>query len=209
MKALIACLVWMFTVSCSEALAAELQVSVRDASGHPVKDAVISFSPEQGAAIPSDLKEKPYVMAQMGMQFSPHVLIVPQGASVAFPNQDKVSHHVYSFSTTHKFQFPLYGPKLSRSERFDATGTVALGCNIHDSMRGYIRIVDTPYFALSDAAGKVTLKGVPEAKGRLEGWHPLLTAPGNLLSQSVTPQGILAVTLSMKLRREAVASEGY
>ena len=87
------------------------------------------------------------------MKFAPHVLAVPEGATVNFPNQDRVNHHVYSFSKVQPFQFPLYGQGKTRSMKFDHAGTVAVACNIHDSMSAYIRIVDTPYFAMTDASG--------------------------------------------------------
>jgi plastocyanin len=191
------------------AQAGELKLTLRDSSGKPVKDAVVSFAPDQGAEIGLDLKQKAYVMAQQGMNFAPHVLVVPKGASVQFPNRDTVSHHVYSFSPVHNFQLPLYGPRVTRSERFDKLGTVALGCNIHDSMSAYIRVVDTPYFALSDASGVIVLSGLPETKGRLDVWHPLQSTPDNLISKSLTPAATVSLNLTLKLRRLAKVSEAY
>ena len=190
------------------AAGADLKISLHDAAGKPVKEAVVSFTPDQGAEIGAHLKQKPYIMAQQGLNFAPHVLIIPKGAQVQFPNRDTVSHHVYSFSPVHAFQFPLYGPKLARSERFDKPGTVALGCNIHDSMSAYIRVVDTPYFALSDDSGTVTLTGLPQARGRLDIWQPLLATPENLVSQSVTPVG-QSLNLALKMRRPAKVPEAY
>ena len=84
------------------------------------------------------------VMAQENISFSPHVLIVPVGATVAFPNHDRVRHHVYSVSKPKKFDIKLYGRDETRTEAFDKPGVVALGCNIHDQMSGFIIVVDTP-----------------------------------------------------------------
>ena len=63
---------------------------------------------------------------------------MPVGATVSFPNRDKVRHHVYSFSAAKKFDLKLYGRDETRSVVFDKPGVVALGCNIHDVMSGFI-----------------------------------------------------------------------
>jgi len=168
------------------ATAADLTVSVTDAGGKPVRDAVISFTPNGGAAIPPAQKSASYVMAQKGVQFTPFVLAVPVGATVSFPNQDRVNHHVYSFSPTQPFQLPLYGKGQTRNVTFTKPGTDALGCNIHDSMSAYIRIVATPFFATTDATGKVVLKGLPEGAGSLKVWQPLMDAPDHETGRSVT-----------------------
>ena len=77
-------------------------------------------------------------MDQRNRAFVPHVLIVPVGSSVTFPNGDSVSHQVYSFSPARKFQLPLYRGSPNPPVVFDRAGVVTLGCNIHDPMRGYI-----------------------------------------------------------------------
>ena len=47
-------------------------------------------------------------MDQVDRQFVPHVLVVPTGSKVSFPNSDSVSHQVYSFSPAKSFELPLY-----------------------------------------------------------------------------------------------------
>ena len=163
---------------CGHALAADLTVTVRDAAGRPVPDAVASFAPAGGVAPGAPIKF-PWAMnkAQENLQFSPFVLIVPVGSDVTFPNHDNVRHHVYSFSPTKRFELKLYGKEEARTVKFDKVGTVALGCNIHDHMVGFLRIVGTPYAAKTDAAGHAVLKDVPVGGGTLTVWHPYLKAP--------------------------------
>ena len=163
--------------------AAQLTVKIADAGGKPVRDAVVTFTPAGGAPIPADLKSGAYVMAQKNITFVPFVLAVPQGATVSFPNRDRVNHHVYSFSPAQPFQLPLYGTGQTRSVKFDHTGTIALGCNIHDTMSAYIRIVDTPYFATTGEDGKVVLKDVPAGGGTLSVWQPLMDSANHTVSQ--------------------------
>lgn len=194
----------------SAAGAADVTVTVSDAAGKPVSSAVITFTPEAGAAIPAGLKGGAYVMAQKGVQFQPFVLAVPVGATVAFPNQDRVNHHVYSFSPTQPFQLPLYGTGQTRSVTFTKVGTEALGCNIHDSMSAYIRIVSTPYFATTGATGKVVLKGVPEGAGSLKVWQPLMEAPDHETGRSFAVGKTNATqAFSVKVRQMMTMSGSY
>ena len=170
------------------AMAGDLVVKVTDAAGKPVRDAVVAFTPSGGASIGEDTRKGPFVMAQKNIHFSRFVLAVPMGATVSFPNQDRVNHHVFSFSPAGPFQLPLYGPGQTRSVKFDKEGTVALGCNIHDSMTAYIRVVATPYFATTGDDGKVTID-VPAGAGKIVVWQPLMDAPNHETDRAVTSSG--------------------
>lgn len=114
------------------------------------------------------------IMDQLNREFVPHVLVVPVGSTVSFPNSDKVRHEVYSFSPTHRFQLPLYSGKPYPPQRFDRVGLVTLGCNIHDWMLAYILVTDAEYFGSSDSAGRWSVRDVPPGRYRLEWWHPRL-----------------------------------
>ncbi len=105
---------------------------------------------------------------------------------MAFPNRDTVRHQVYSFSPAHPFELKLYSRDETRTVRFERVGVIALGCNIHDSMVGFIKVVDTPFAAKTDAQGRAALHGLPAGPGTLSIWHPYLKAPGNALSTLLT-----------------------
>jgi plastocyanin len=171
---------------CRPALAADIAVTVADKDGKPVANAVASFVPTGGAGSGAIKFPWAYSVAQRNIQFDPYVLIVPVGAEVSFPNEDKVRHHVYSFSPAKRFELKLYGREQKPALRFDKVGTVALGCNIHDSMIGYIRVVDTPYVAKTDAAGKAVLRDLPAGGGTLTLWQPDMRAADNQVSRKVT-----------------------
>lgn len=192
----------------SQAAAADLTVAVSDAGGKPVPNAVVTWIPAAGAAIPAAEKGKAFVMAQQNVQFTPYVLAVPAGATVSFPNKDRVNHHVYSFSPVQPFQFPLYGKGKSHTLKFDRPGTVALGCNIHDSMAAYIRVVNTPFYATTDGAGRVMLK-VPDGAGSLAVWHPGLDAPEHQTARALKLAGNSAQTFSVKVRQAAPTAGQY
>lgn len=191
----------------SVASAGNLSVQIVDAGGKPVRDAVVTFMPAGGGA-PG--RSGPYVMAQKNIKFAPFVLAVPQGATVSFPNQDRVNHHVYSFSPAQPFQLPLYGTGQTRTVRFDHAGTIALGCNIHDSMSAYIRVVDAPYFATTGEDGKVVLKDVPAGGGTLGVWQPLMDSANHAVAQSFSMgAGDAAQTVAVKVHAMAPMAGMY
>jgi hypothetical protein len=137
-------------------------------------------------------------MKQQNISFQPHVLIVPVGASVSFPNLDRVRHHVYSFSKPKKFEIKLYGQDETKTVLFDKPGVIALGCNIHDAMSGFIVAVDTPYAAKTDAAGHAVIADVPPGSVTLQVWHTLVRAPGNVTTQSAAlPAAGLSRTIAI------------
>jgi len=169
----------------TEASAADLTVMVRTAAGKPVRDAVVTVYPASGAAGPSRLSG-PYRMVQQNIAFDPFVMVAPVGAEVSFPNKDTVRHHVYSFSPAHPFELKLYGKDETRTVRFDKAGVIALGCNIHDQMVAFIKVVDTPYAAKTGEGGEVVLHGLPAGGATVHVWHPYMKSRGNEVVRTLT-----------------------
>ncbi len=110
-------------------------------------------------------------MDQMQREFTPSVLPIAVGTEVRFPNRDQIHHHVYSFSRTKSFELPLYKDEEAAPVLFDKSGIVKIGCNIHDWMTATIFVVPTPYFVLSDEAGRFHLKDLPAGNYPLAVWH--------------------------------------
>jgi hypothetical protein len=94
------------------------------------------------------------------------------GSRVRFPNHDSVRHQVYSFSAAKKFELPLYSGGAAPTVAFDTPGVVALGCNIHDWMVGYVYVSETPYFAKTDKDGTALLKDLPAGDYNVRVWQP-------------------------------------
>ncbi len=184
MRALLA--LFLLTLLPGTALAGDLTVAVRDAQGRPVRDAVVTVHPAAG--VPRGPIRFPWALriAQQDIQFQPYVLVVPVGGTVAFPNLDRVRHHVYSFSRGQRFEIELYGRDETRSHTFRTVGVAAIGCNIHDQMVGYIKVVDTPWAAKSGADGNVTLTNVPAGGATMRVWHPQLNVRGNETATAIT-----------------------
>ena len=179
-----------------------LAVAVKDDNGMPVRDAVVMVYPAAGISGGSYQFAGNGIMQQRNIQFDPGTLIVAKGTTVRFPNRDRVRHNVYSFSKAAKFTMKLYGKDQSRSQKFAIAGTVALGCNIHDEMQGFIKVVDTPFAAKTDHNGLLKIGGLPGGFARVKVWHPKNRVRGgeNGYSFSVGASGVTKKTVSLKLR---------
>jgi plastocyanin len=115
------------------------------------------------------------VMGQQKLAFNPHILVVQQGTTVEFLNNDAVQHNVFwpSISGIKKEGHNLgTWPKGDkRSFNFDRPGVVALLCNVHPEMSGYIIVSPTPYFSESDAEGNYKIDNVPDGRYNVVAWH--------------------------------------
>jgi plastocyanin len=188
-----------------QAWAGDLVLVVKDGSGRPVRDAVVTVYPALGAPKGPIRFAWPLVVAQQNIQFDPFVLVVPVGASVLFPNRDKVQHHVYSFSAGNKFELKLFGKDETRSVVFKAPGVAAIGCNIHDQMVGFVKVVDTPFAIKTGADGVATLSGLPGGAATVRVWHPYLRAPKNEISRTVSlGAGVLREAATVDIRAPAM-----
>jgi plastocyanin len=175
--------------------AAELAVTVSDPEGHGIADVAVIAEP---VVRPEHLArpEKHAIMDQHDLRFVPEVLVVQTGTFVDFPNTDQVLHQVYSFSRAKTFQLPLYAGRAHPPVQFDRAGVVTLGCNIHDSMIGYIYVTDSPYFGQTDDKGRIELHGMAAGEYTLIAWHPR-AAEANGLRQAVTLTAEQSASLSM------------
>src|SRR5246127_2367910 len=102
--------------------------------------------------------------------FTPHLLVVPMGSQVEFPNQDPFFHNVFSLFNGKRFDLGLYESGTSRAVRFDREGVSYIFCNIHPEMGAVVLALNTPYYAVSGAAGMVTIHNVPPGSYRLHLW---------------------------------------
>jgi plastocyanin len=187
---------------------ADIDVLVLDEDSVVVPDVAVYAEPlDETNRTPmahADMKH-PAVMDQIGTAFVPHILVVQTGTAVDFPNNDTVSHHVYSFSKAKTFALNLYRGDPHPPQVFDQAGLVVLGCNIHDSMLGFILVVDTPYFAKTDAHGAVNLHGLPEGDYRVKVWTPRTNERNQLPARTLTigssRQEALTFQFTSKLQR--------
>ena len=114
------------------------------------------------------------VVDQRKMAFMPHVVAVQQGTTVDFLNSDPVGHNVYwpSVSGNKKLAHNLgTWPKGEKKPfQFNDLGVASLLCNVHPEMSGYVVVVPTPYFAITDKDGNFEIKNIPAGKYTLKTW---------------------------------------
>ncbi|CCQ11249.1 Protein containing plastocyanin/azurin family domain [Pseudoalteromonas luteoviolacea B = ATCC 29581] len=173
-------------------------ITITDSDGKPLENAVVWLTPKETSAFANS---RHYEMGQKDRTFTPHILPVPKGASVDFPNFDDILHHVYSFSDTKPFELKLYRDKPHAPIQFETTGVVELGCNIHDWMLGYIVVVDSPYFALTNKQGIAQLT-LPAEDYQLAVWHERfadLNTPERLNWQSFDSETKLTYAIKQRL----------
>lgn len=160
-------------------------------NGKPAVEAVVSFKgdaparPIQGA-----------VMDQKGKRFIPHVLVVPVGTVVTFPNHDDVFHNVFAHFHAKRFDLGMYPQGAVKKQLFDKAGLIALFCNVHSEMSAFIMVVDTPFYAVTDSQGRFSIPNVPEGTYMVQGWHE----SGSKLTQKLQFGG--GSEIDLKLERK-------
>lgn len=148
-------------------------LQLASAAGHPsdASDVVVWLSPlDQKAPAPVDSAHPPQLV-QRNKAFEPHVLVVQAGTQVQFPNKDPFFHNVFSLFNGKRFDLGLYEAGSSKSVRFDRVGVSFLFCNIHEEMSAVIVAVDTPYFAISDRGGHISVPNVPDGRYEAHVWY--------------------------------------
>jgi plastocyanin len=128
---------------------------------------VVSLEGVPVAAPPTDRPK----IKQEDQQFVPRLTVIPKGATVEFPNQDKIFHNVFSVSEPAKFDLGLYKSGESKSVTFKRSGVVDVYCNIHPNMIAKVKVVDTPYYAVTAADGSFTIADVPPGTYPVAAWQ--------------------------------------
>jgi plastocyanin len=142
-------------------------------TAHPVPKAtmtaVIWLTAVDSGSIPSPAPSS-YTLAQKNKEFSPHLLIIPVGSTVQFPNQDPFFHNVFSLFDGRRFDLGLYEAGSTRSVRFTREGVSYVFCNIHPDMSAVILTLGSPYFAIAGENGNAVIRDVPSGQYRLHVW---------------------------------------
>jgi plastocyanin len=129
-------------------------------------------------------------LTQHNKSFEPHLLVVPVGAVVQFPNRDPFFHNVFSLFEGKRFDLGLYEAGSTRNVSFDRPGISYIFCNIHAEMGAVVIALETPYFAISNHKGEIVIPHVPVGRYMMKVWY-----------ETAEPQSLDAMT------REITVSE--
>jgi plastocyanin len=163
-----------------------------------VSETLVWLEPAGGKVV----KKSPqtYQMMTRGKMLVPHVLAIPAGSTVEFPNDDPISHNLFSLSSGNSFDLGLYRKGAGKSQKFDTPGLVNVYCNVHPNMSSVIQVMATPFYVFADAAGNYALTDVPPGKYRLVAWNEIggqMETPIEV-SAAGAVSGNLAVTLDSR-----------
>ena len=103
--------------------------------------------------------------------YAPHVVVVPVGSTVRFPNHDPFNHNVFSVSEPNTFDLGLYGRGEAKSWTFQQPGLVRVYCNVHPRMVAYVLVMANRLYAQPGQDGSFTIENVPPGRQRLHVWH--------------------------------------
>jgi len=167
---------WLAAPSPVRAAAVSGEVEItnsRDAAVRKRKDytgVVLWLEPVDRLA-PAPAPPKRVQMVQREKRFTPHILAIPVGSTVDFPNFDPIFHNAFSNFSGQPFDVGLYPPGSNRSVPFKTPGIVRVFCNIHPTMSAVIAVLSTPWFTVTPVSGKFTLANVPPGDYQLRIFH--------------------------------------
>jgi plastocyanin len=144
-------------------------------------------------------------LVQKNKSFHPHILVVPAGSMVEFPNRDPFFHNVFSLFEGKRFDLGLYEAGTSRMVKFDKPGISYIFCNIHPEMSAVVLTISTPFYALSNPDGQLSIAGVPYGRYILHVWSEGMgTENAQPLTRNVT---VAESTLSLGAVKVPEATE--
>jgi len=132
--------------------------------------AVVWLKPLQPVDPPAAEPHKPYTLLQKNRSFIPHLLVVPVGSNVEFPNEDPFYHNVFSLFDGKRFDLGLYEAGSTKTVTFSREGVSYIFCNIHPEMSAVVVALATPFFAIVDKQGAAEMHGVPAGDYELHVW---------------------------------------
>lgn len=176
-----------------------MQVFVQDAAGEALKDVVVYLKPLDGQQI--EKKSSKVVISQIGKSFTPYITVSQVNTAVDFVNQDDITHHIYSAGSDNKFSFKIRAGQTNSLSQFNQAAEVAMGCNIHDWMSGYLLVVDTPYFGKTDENGLANFYLPEKGKYEIVVWHPQMQSENNRMikEEMVQTDSIFTFRLTHKM----------
>jgi len=142
----------------------------QSAKSNRTEPAVVWLEPLAGTAIPAFPPRKGYTLLQKNRTFQPHLLVIPVGSVVQFPNADPFFHNVFSLFDGKRFDLGLYEAGSFKAVTFSREGVSYIFCNIHPEMSAVVIALSTPLFTVGTVKTAFTVHEVPHGDYRLHIW---------------------------------------
>ena len=162
----------MFAKQHAEPSTAELRLRIESSlpGHHRAVPAVAWLEPQTGTPALAFTAQGHYTLLQKNRTFIPHLLVIPVGSVVEFPNADPFFHNVFSLFEGKRFDLGLYETGSSKSVTFSRVGASYIFCNIHPEMSAVILALSTPLYSIADASDTFVLTSVPPGDYKLRLW---------------------------------------
>jgi plastocyanin len=158
------------------AAAAQLNVQVLSVSTEPVSDVIVYLDITADTTANTPQSAAPAARSvdvlQHDKRFVPYVSVIQRNDKVVFRNSDDITHQIYSATGPAHFAFQLRAGESHTVTEFAQAGVVAMGCNIHDWMSGYILVINSALFTSSAKDGWARFADLPAGDYRVSIWHP-------------------------------------
>ena len=158
----------------------DVHVRIQFPKSHPHEHAapvVLWLKPFPGTPSQTFLPNGRYTLLQKNRMFTPHLLIVPIGSEVHFPNADPFFHNVFSLFNGKRFDLGLYESGTDKEVMFSREGVSYIFCNIHPEMSAVILVLSTPFYATAKSDGTLSIHGVPPGDYEMHVWIEGLPQP--------------------------------
>jgi len=137
-------------------------------------NAVVIVKASKGKKL--EVPAAPVTFDQKGCEYTPHVLAVPAGSTIEVLNPDGVLHNVHvqgKVNPEANRAMPKFQKKIDwKVEKPEMP--IAVKCDAHPWMHAYWFVMDQPYYAVTDAAGKFSIADIPPGDYEVEVWHEQL-----------------------------------
>jgi plastocyanin len=161
-----------------------------------LSDAVLYL--ESPAAAPTAAHPVTVEIAITDKTYAPHVVVVPLGSTVRFPNHDPFNHNVFSVSDPNSFDLGLYGRGEAKSYTFTHPGLVRVYCNVHPRMVAYVLVMENRYYGQPASDGSFAIDNVPAGRYRLHVWHERI--PSEVVKDVATGSAEPEVQIALNAR---------
>jgi plastocyanin len=166
---------------------------------HPVVNETVVWLEPVGNTHAPRRAAASFELTTRGKTLTPHVLIVPAGSTVAFPNEDPISHNLFSLSSGNDFDLGLYRSGVRKSHTFTTAGIVNVYCNVHPNMSAVIHVMSTPYYAFIARDSTFALTDVQPGRYDAVVWNEV-GGTARLGPVEVSPSGISDLSITLDSR---------